>query len=677
MAVSAVLLLRPAGPELSDDTEHIKRANVLPGLTSDPLRQRFNASEDGLSQVMIRFATGEVEDGCTVRVRLLGPDGALGTRSSECTDLEQSAPWAISVDPVAGSRGRGYELEIARTRGDDLIAVWGGPPAGDVPPAEVIGGALELSVEIHTGYRGDGVAASQLSTVLGRMDGYGPFWHDPVAVVLLAAVSLACLVAVGAARLRLGLVLIVVFAVAKGVLWSVVMPPFGGPDEPAHFSFSQFLAEDNRIPRRGTDYRGDPEFFSDEARLAEDGVFHQTSSPPGNRGDFTERGRERGEAALDAADTHSGGDSSAAGYAPHYYTPAALLYDVTPGGFTAKLATMRLWSVALGALAALLAVRVGKRLFPTSEAAALALGVAVAAQPMLSQQTAVVNNDGLVIVAGFGCLLLALQLLERAAPRRVLLLAGLVGGLALVAKPFGAALAPVLGLAWLLGRARTQKAGRPKWLLDLGAAALGFALSAGTWFGFAALFGYPNSSTGTLDPTKVRTLGRYWLLNNVDWFEAVREHWIPQLWGRFAYLTIGYPSWIVVVLTIATLTSVVLVAAASVRAMVRVWQDRDALRARDLFDELPLLVCTATVVFALIVLQVLDFLRFRQLGYLELLQGRYILFALPAILALPALAVRQLTHSDRAAHVVLFGVTAGTLALQLVGLALVLDASYV
>ena len=76
-------------------------------------------------------------------------------------------------------------------------------------------------------------------------------------------------------------------------------------------------------------------------------------------------------------------------------------------------------------------------------------------------------------------------------------------------------------------------------------------------------------------------------------------------------------------------------------------------------------------------LQVLDYLRFRQLGYLELLQGRYILFALPAILALPALAVRQLTRSDRAAHVVLFGVTAGTLALQLVGLALVLDASYV
>lgn len=685
IVVSAILLLRPAGPELSDQTEHIRRTTVLPGLTSDPLRQRFTAADDGLSQVTIRFATGELRSqDCVVRVRLFGPDGPVGARSSRCSELEQSRPWAISFDPVPSSEGRGFYLEAVRTAGEGLIAVWGGPPDDQVPPAEVIGGrpaevirALEVSVEIHTGYDGDGVVASQLSTILGRMDGYGPFWHDPVAVVLLAVVSLACLVAVGATRLRAGLVLVVVFAVAKGVLWSVVMPPFGGPDEPAHFSYSQFLAEDNRIPRRGTDHRGDPQFFSDEVRLAEDGVFHQTSSPPGNRADFTDRGRRTSDAALDAADTHSGGDSSAAGYAPHYYAPAALLYDVTPGGFTAKLATMRLWSVALGALAALLAVRIGQRLFPASEAAALALGVAVAAQPMMSQQTAVVNNDGLVIVTGFGCLLLALQLLERAAPRRVLLLAGLVGGLALVAKPFGAALAPVLGVAWLLGRARTQKADRPKWLLDLGAAALGFALSAGTWFGFAALFGYPNTSTGTLDPTKVRTLGRYWLLNSVDWFEAVREHWIPQLWGRFSYLTIGYPSWIVVVLTIVTLTAVILVIAAAVLAAVRVWRDRSGLLERDLFDELPLLVCTATVVFALIVLQVLDYLRFRQLGYLELLQGRYILFALPAILALPALAVRQLTRNDRAAHAVLFGVTAGTLALQLVGLALVLDASYV
>jgi hypothetical protein len=677
VVVSAILLLRPAGPELSDETEHIRRTTVLPGLTSDPLRQRFTASDDGLSEVTIRFATGEVDRGCAVEARLVGPDGVLGTRSSDCHELSQSRPWALSIDPVANSKGREFRLEVERTDGDDLIAVWGGPPAGRVPPAEVIGGALEVSVEIHTAYGGGGVAASQLSTVLGRIDGYGPFWHEPVAVVVLAAIALACLVAIGAARLRLGLVLVVVFAVAKGVLWSVVMPPFGGPDEPAHFSFAQFLAEDNRIPRRGTDYDGDPQFFSDQVRLAEDGVFHQTSSPPGNRADFRSGGREANDAALDAADTHSGGDSSAAGYAPHYYAPAALLYDVTPGGFTAKLATMRLWSVALGALAALLAVRIGRRCFPTSEGAALALGVAVAAQPMLSQQTAVVNNDGLVIVAGFGGILLALQLLERAAPRRVLLLAGLVGGLALVAKPFGAALAPVLAIAWLLGRARTEPGQRPRWLPDIGAAALGFALSAGTWFGFAALFGYPSTSTGTLDPTKVRTLGRYWLLNQQGWFEAVREHWIDQLWGRFAYLTIGYPKWIVVVLTIATLTSVVLVAVASVRAAVRLWRDRASLRTRDLPDGLPLLVCTLTVVSALAVLQVLDFLRFRQLGYLELLQGRYALLVLPAILALPALAVRQLSRSDRAARVVLFGVTGGTLALQLVGLALVLDASYV
>jgi hypothetical protein len=681
VAVTAVLLLRPAGPELADRTEHVRRNRVLPALSSDPLRQRFAAAEDDLSQVTIRFATGDGQaQDCAVEARVVGPRGVLGSRSARCRDLGQADEWAIHVRPARA--GEELALEVVRTAGDDPIALWGGPSDGSLPPAEAGGVPLDVSVELHTAYGGDGVAAGQLSTVLRRIDGYGPFWHHPVAVVLLAAIAAAALVAVGAARLRLGLVLVVVFAVAKGVLWSVVVPPFGGPDEPAHYSYAQFLAEDHRIPRRGTDYRGDPEFFSEEARLAEDGIFHQTAAQPGNRPDFTSGGRAANEEALDRAGKRSGGDSSAAGYAPHYYAPAALVYEVTPGGFTAKLAAMRLWSVALGAVAALLAVQIGRRLFPTSEAAPLALGVAVAAQPMLSQQTAIVNNDGLVIVAGFACLLLALQLLEPRAPRRLLLLAGLLGGLALVAKPFGAALAPVLGLAWLLGRARTEPADRSSWIREVGAAALGFAISAGTWFGFAALFGYPNTSVGTADPTKVRTIGRYLLLNRLSWFSPVRQHWIDQLWGRFLYLTVGYPGWIVTVLTLVTLASVVVVAVASVRAVLRLWRARGELRARvqgalDLQADLSLIVCSVTVVLALAVLQVLDFLRFRQLGYLELLQGRYLLLVLPAVVALPALAVRHLTGNERAARLVLLTVAAGTVVLHLVGLALVVDASYV
>jgi hypothetical protein len=138
----------------------------------------------------------------------------------------------------------------------------------------------------------------------------------------------------------------------------------------------------------------------------------------------------------------------------------------------------------------------------------------------------------------------------------------------------------------------------------------------------------------------------------------------------------------VALLTILTLASVVLVAVASVRAALRLWRGRAELRARvhdalGLQADLSLIVCSATVAIALVVLQVLDFLRFRQLGYLELLQGRYLLLVLPAVVALPALAVRHLSGSERAARLVLLTVAAGTVVLHLVGLALVVDASYV
>ena len=52
----------------------------------------------------------------------------------------------------------------------------------------------------------------------------------------------------GSWRLWLGFVAFLTFA--RGVLLAGLIPPFNGPDEPAHFDYVQRLGEDLRLPRR-------------------------------------------------------------------------------------------------------------------------------------------------------------------------------------------------------------------------------------------------------------------------------------------------------------------------------------------------------------------------------------------------------------------------------------------
>ncbi len=131
-----------------------------------------------------------------------------------------------------------------------------------------------------------------------------------------------------------------------------------------------------------------------------------------------------------------------------------LIYAVTPGGLDVQVGAMRLWSVALGAITVLFAVYLGRLLFPGKESAALLLGAGVALHPMLSQQTAVVNNDALTIAAGAACAYYAVALVGRDRSRWVPALAGLAFGVGLLAKPLGVAFAPAILVAWIIGRRR-------------------------------------------------------------------------------------------------------------------------------------------------------------------------------------------------------------------------------
>ncbi len=48
--------------------------------------------------------------------------------------------------------------------------------------------------------------------------------------------------------LRRLVIAVALIALAHGLLWSVLIPPFQSPDETEHFAYAQYLAETGRLP---------------------------------------------------------------------------------------------------------------------------------------------------------------------------------------------------------------------------------------------------------------------------------------------------------------------------------------------------------------------------------------------------------------------------------------------
>jgi hypothetical protein len=639
------------------------------------VQQSFEAGADGLSQVAVRFATGRTSPRCRVDVVVTEGTRRRAAGAIGCDRIDDNELASIRFAPLADSRGRRFTIavSVATPVRDGVVGLWGGPPVAGLPPATIDGAAIEHAVELHTGYGDDRWAFDQLDTAFDRLAQYGPPWREPLPLGVLAIGALAVLVAATVARGRWALVLVVVFALLKGTVWSAVLPTFEGPDEPAHVAYAQFMAVEHSLPERGTNRFGLDNIYSEE--MNESGAaFNVAASPPGDRPTFGDAAAAAVHDSLDEAGRRANGNGAAAGYSPFYYLGPAVLHGL-PGTLDVRVGTMRLWSVALGAAAVALAFLIGRRLFDGSDAAGAALAIAVAAAPTFSQQTAIVNNDALVIVLGCACILVALELARPQASRRMALVAGLVGGAAIVAKPFGAAFLPALGVAWLIGRARERAIGS-RAVGDAARAIGGLVATYGMWAAVTTLAGWPTASPySDAASDEPATIGRYVLLYREARFAALRDRWIDHLWARLSWLDLDFPAWVRVVLTTVTVVVLVLLVVVAVRTLVG-WVRRRVPGPRDVDDATAgLWVVVAIVASVLATLHVADFLQFRQLGRIELLQGRYALMAMPAIVVAPALIVRALS-SPKIGAAVLAVLAAGLVVLNVVGLDLLVERFY-
>ena len=220
--------------------------------------------------------------------------------------------------------------------------------------------------------------------------------------------------------------LIVACYLIVATLYAVLTPAWQVPDEPAHYNYARFLAENRRFPvLRAGDY---PHQYLEEIKerhfppdMPIDPIRYEFHQPP------------------------------------LYYLLAAGVYTFFAGAtVSVQVITMRLLSVIIGACLLLVSYRVVNRLFPNRPTLALGTTAFIAFLPMHMAITAGITNDPLAeLIVGMILLALVRYLSWRTAsagptPAKYLLPLGILLGLGTLTKTTVLYVLPAvfLGLLW-------------------------------------------------------------------------------------------------------------------------------------------------------------------------------------------------------------------------------------
>jgi 4-amino-4-deoxy-L-arabinose transferase-like glycosyltransferase len=433
-------------------------------------------------------------------------------------------------------------------------------------------------------------------------------------------------------------------ALANGLAWSLIVPPFQVPDENAHYAYVQQVAERGTLPRQlppgsGLSQRED---HTIDALLTFGIVGHRENPAPETEAQqlvIDQIGRE------DLPAKGSGDALSATPNPPLYYALEAIPYKLVPSGKVLdKLAAMRCLSALMGALTVLLVFMFLRELLPGTRWAWPAGALLVAFQPLFGFISGGVNNDDLLYVAGAGLL----WALARAFRRGLTPLGGaLIGGLlgvGLVTKFTMLGLVPAAAVAVLLLLLRAWRVDRRRALLGAawaaglaGAPVLIYVLLNRFVWSRSALPGGVGSVPGAggrtfnlhQEFTHVWQLFLPHLWMNAQFhYSPFWETWFKGFVGRFGWLDYDFPAWVYEVAKYVSLLVCLL-------ALGELARSRDALRRR--LGELSVYVLALLGVCVAIGVQSYRFLVANG-GVFE--QARYLLPLLALYGAVIALAVR-------------------------------------
>ncbi len=321
------------------------------------------------------------------------------------------------------------------------------------------------------------------------------------------------------------LALIVATYCILGLAYALETPKWQVPDEPAHYNYVLYLAENYRFPvLQVGDY---PHQYLEEIKAARF-PLHMSIAPL--RYEYHQP--------------------------PLYYVLAATLYKATGFlGFEGQFLILRLFSVLLGCLLLLVAYAIVKEIFPDDEFLALATTALIATVPMHIAMTAAINNDALAELILALLIWLCIRCLKFGLSQRQLLFLGLLLALALLTKTTIYAPA-VLSIILALGlRARVE--GKRNFLRQLGLI-FGPAMLSSWWFlrnlltyGDLDLFGWQRHDSIVIgQPTTAQWISQYGLSKVIQDFFTTSFH---SFWAQFGWMGILVDSRLYTLLAIVSI----------------------------------------------------------------------------------------------------------------------------
>ena len=534
---------------------------------------------------------------------------------------------------------------------------------------------------------------------LQRSQALGPWWvSTPALVIWFAATAVSAVAAAVLAvrRSRWTVALVGAFALFQALVWAAVIPIFNGMDEYQHVSYIQYLAThngpDSGLTQGKANYSPQLVHVYEASNLfyawgTDRFDYSQISSLNSQLNQLPERALVRPQVTQ---------------YPPGYYLAGALVYKLSPHTGLSQYYDVRLLSVALAVVGALGMAYFARQLFPRRALVATLVSLSALAHPMMAHQSAIINNDILVISASIWALALATRALNAQRPLPWLAGAGVVTGIAM-AKPQGILIAAMVALALIVVavRARSFKLALKGGLLSSG----GF-IAVYIWWpiyrvivGFGSVIAAPrpqanlvNTGGGlAMGPVRQRGLWEQWQLfwndQSADDYTLFKARWIKQFFGNFGWLDVFYPTriynWLAQIMALFALVCLLWVAQRCVRLALNrlrplaagaddaagdggdaapqadeTAQDGAVVAQKQAGRQLGAIRnqtatwiwwCLALTVGYLVAINLLGFIYSIMAGHDDLLQGRYILPAVAGLYALPALltqaGVQTLQHN--------------------------------
>lgn len=530
---------------------------------------------------------------------------------------------------------------------------------------------------------------------LQRSQALGPWWvSTPALVIWFAATAVSAVAAAVLAvrRSRWTVALVGAFALFQALVWAAVIPIFNGMDEYQHVSYIQYLAThngpDSGLTQGKANYSPQLVHVYEASNLfyawgTDRFDYSQISSLNSQLNQLPERALVRPQVTQ---------------YPPGYYLAGALVYKLSPHTGLSQYYDVRLLSVALAVVGALGMAYFARQLFPRRALVATLVSMSALAHPMMAHQSAIINNDILVIAASMWALALATRALNAQRPLRWLAGAGLATGVAM-AKPQGILIAAMVALALIVVAVRAR---------SFKLAFKGAALSAGgfiavyIWWpiyrvivGFGSVIAAPrphvnlvNAGGGlAMGPVRERSLWEqwqwFWHDQTVDDYALFKARWIKQFFGNFGWLDVFYPTRVyhllAQVMGLFAIICLIWVAQRCVRLVLNrlrplslrvddaaggsgdvastdasesagggaVVTEKRAGQLGARGDQTATWIwwCLALTVGYLVAINLLGFVYSITAGHDDLLQGRYILPAVAGLYALPALLTQAAVQS--------------------------------